>query len=413
MDLLWRKDVLLQHDTRVFRYRDDKRQGKSCTTLYARSNDLKSPSWLKISERRIASEWDAWFTEIADSQALSQGDSIRIILCPRDDFDGDHSAILKCLPFSSESFNTIAEGLELHRSLAVLVERGVPTISRIPCSPHKVVYTLRAQHNMEGDMALTITYFKGTTPNNATTTTAKTHAMLLGCSDKDTQFVCDKLSEARATAFSPFTLIKAFLELEMGRRFRAVDKTVSEALRAAEGEQGMSKSGSYPNSSVEAYTDTFMLKTALEAWKAQLVKLVRYSAKDFVGEGSVHADDVDPREYLEQLIYEYDIKIAHCERVLQVTSLTFQMQTTDLTRQDGREMRAIALLTMVFLPATFVATVMAVPTFDFRTITSIPQWSIYLVLFLPLTAVVLVVYFIWHRCLENRDRGLSQADMII
>ncbi|KAI1632012.1 hypothetical protein F4809DRAFT_629748 [Biscogniauxia mediterranea] len=317
MDSLWKKDLLLQHDTIVFKYRDPRKQGLNSTAIYAQSDDLKGPEWLNKSERRTTCEWDAWFTEIADRSAVSKGNSLKIILCPRDDFERDHSAILKYLPFSSESFQTIAEGLELHHSLAVLVERGVPTISRVPCA-HSVVYTLRTQHNMEGDMALTITYFKGTTPGHS-----RTHAMLLGCSERDTDAICGKLGAARATAFSPFTLIKAFLELEMGRRFRVVDKTVSEALRAAE---QLPAAGYYPPKSlVEAYTDAFMLRTALEAWRAQLAKLARYAAEDFAAAAaagsSIHADDVDPAEYLEQLMCEYDIKIAHCERA----SLTFQV----------------------------------------------------------------------------------------
>ncbi|KAI1499332.1 hypothetical protein F5X99DRAFT_289906 [Biscogniauxia marginata] len=421
MDSLWKTGAFSQYDIGTFRCRDDNIFGPNCTAIYAESDDLRISDWIDVSERRTAPEWDAWFRETAANSVSYRGDSVKIILCPRDNRK-DHSAILNYLPFSRESFQLIRDGLQLHRSLAVLVGRGVPTISRIPCpSANSIVYTLRTQHNMTGHMALTITYFKEQ---------RETHAILLGCSQEDTQIVRRKLKEARETAFSPFTLIKAFLDLEMRRRFLAVDKTVSSALREPwqpPGRQGMSaederehedKDKGYIMPSIETHIGAGQLKVALKAWKIQLVKLGRYASEDFA-EG-IHADDMDPHEYLHQLIYEYDIKIAHCERALQLTSLTFQMQIANLTRRDGKEMRAIALLTMIFLPATFVAktqhdtqTLMAVPTFDFDAISSIPQWSIYPVLFLPLTVVVMAVYFIWNQRLQKRDTGSPEARFIV
>jgi hypothetical protein len=65
-------------------------------------------------------------------------------------------------------------------------------------------------------------------------------------------------------------------------------------------------------------------------------------------------------------------------------------------------MKAIALLTMVFLPATFVATLMAVPVFDWHAVTSVPQWSIYLIFFIPMTVVVLVAYAAWNKWFEPK-----------
>jgi hypothetical protein len=245
--------------------------------------------------------------------------------------------------------------------------------------------------------------------------------MLLGCSREDTHEVHSRLEYFPNTIWSPFTIIKAFLELERERRFDDVDDKVcafeeiiynygqqpgketrsrprrllDRASRAMRGKRGSAathkvKTGGKaedPKELISLYLEVCHLKNALMAWRAQLsgfAKLARVDFRPPAGE----QDDIDAEEYLQRMGEEYDIKINKCEMVLQGASLTFQMvrmvptchfvqtstslslltnrhpqqETAHLSRldtgialRDGKQMKAIAVLTMIFLPGTFIA----------------------------------------------------------
>lgn len=68
-------------------------------------------------------------------------------------------------------------------------------------------------------------------------------------------------------------------------------------------------------------------------------------------------------------------------------------------------MKAIAVLTMVFLPATFVATFMAVPIFDWAPSDgerASGLWYVYFAISVPLTVIVLGFYCWWISCFAAR-----------
>ena len=69
------------------------------------------------------------------------------------------------------------------------------------------------------------------------------------------------------------------------------------------------------------------------------------------------------------------------------------------TRHDGSVMKGISLLTMVFLPATFVSTLFAMPLFDWSADRvdgiATPYAWIYLAVALPLTFAVVAIWFAW------------------
>lgn len=73
-------------------------------------------------------------------------------------------------------------------------------------------------------------------------------------------------------------------------------------------------------------------------------------------------------------------------------------------KKDSSAMKAITVITMAFLPATFFATLFAVPTLDWKgesPVTS--QFWIYWAFTLPTTALVFVLWIF----LTNRDQILA------
>jgi hypothetical protein len=372
-----------------------------------------------------------------DGFSYGETASTALVLCPRAPVPSfvrnkevtDHPGILFFLPFSRATFREIVKNMRLHRALPVLLDNGAPAISRIPsdCDGLKsVVYILRVEHTMSHHTALTVTHIPGVAGQGQGPRADQTFALMLGCSPADIATAERKLASSRTSARSPFTLIKTFLELERKHRFEEVDAkitrfqdTVQNYPRLPIGtgvhdssSQASGGNAQDPENLIGLYLEVCHLKNNLSAWKVQVEGFVRH-AGDFPAELET---DIDPREYLERLAALYAIKINKCDLVLQCTSLTFQMETAHLARldsrlarldtkialRDGKQMKAIALLTMVFLPATFVATLMAVPVFDWGAVTSVPQWSIYLLFFVPMTAVVLLIYWGWIRWFEPK-----------
>ncbi|PMD17120.1 hypothetical protein NA56DRAFT_544014, partial [Hyaloscypha hepaticicola] len=79
-------------------------------------------------------------------------------------------------------------------------------------------------------------------------------------------------------------------------------------------------------------------------------------------------------------------------------------QSRDIARESKRDssaMKAIALLTMFFLPGTFVAVFFAMPLFDWEAPTSSTvlksRFWIYWAVTVPATAIVLVLWRMWFK----------------
>ncbi|KAF6821746.1 protein kinase [Colletotrichum musicola] len=423
---------------------------------WLRHQDVKTLSFEDLRTGGGSEGWQPWVAEInakgsqenvfalAISQRAMPGNEAETIY--------DHPALLKYVPMKRENFKKVVEDLHIHPAISVLVNLGTPTISRIKTdSSDRQVYTLRIEQSLTHQTAMTVTYFPGKA--GSTTGTAanphRIHAIILGYDEDDTKELRKRLKKCKAAIFSPFTLVKAFLHVEKRRRFDEVNNKITafqtilqnygrvpigneasldrnnsrsgnansplarmkqawtKSLMSSSARSGVGGGADDPKNLIRLYLDVCALKNALAAWNAQLRSLREDVGNDEFGAEA--AADVEPREYLRRLAEEYDVKIDKCDTVLQGASLAFQMETAHLSRldtqialRDGKQMKAVALLTMIFLPATFIATLLAVPHFKDTMETKVfSPWLWYLILSLPLTAVVLAIYFTWINCYKT------------
>lgn len=76
------------------------------------------------------------------------------------------------------------------------------------------------------------------------------------------------------------------------------------------------------------------------------------------------------------------------------------------TRNDSSSMKAIAILTMIFLPASAVATFFGMGFFssDKNELQVAHQWWLFVVVTVPITALVMAIWWIWHmsQCQKGR-----------
>ena len=83
------------------------------------------------------------------------------------------------------------------------------------------------------------------------------------------------------------------------------------------------------------------------------------------------------------------------------------------SKRDSTAMKAIAAVTMVFLPGTFVASLFAVPVFDWHAdrargegVVGARFW-VYWAVTLPLTAATVLCYVVWMGWLDRRERRVD------
>lgn len=222
-----------------------------------------------------------------------------------------------------------------------------------------------------------------------------THAIAFGCSKKVMREFNGRLANAEGALLHPLLLVGIFAEIERKRHFAMVEIRLERLLKLV---SLLSNYTSYQQASPEAqeeerhpvdpWLETHHIKTGLENWKSQLRKMTqhveelpgkcwRYHEMEFHNKGEEAGQRI--KERLEQIMIDYDEKIRACEMIMEGTTLATslvlasgmytQTASTDdqpqthtkanidiawSTKKDGSQMKSIALLTMVFLPATFV-----------------------------------------------------------
>lgn len=197
------------------------------------------------------------------------------------------------------------------------------------------------EHWLPNHTAISITCIPGS-PMPGSPRYATVNAILLGLTVRQIAEVKQRLEEAMGTAFSPFTLLKIFLELEKRTRFKMVDieaRTLAEMARPRQPRIGRRSAPDEETGEngrrtlVDLHMDVYRLRGALVSWRGQLEGLLRYLG-DFTSPEDVR--DIDPHEYVARLIVEYDLKIGICDRVLQGANLGFQMVSEAQVHFDMR-----------------------------------------------------------------------------
>ncbi|KAI0892488.1 hypothetical protein F4806DRAFT_231998 [Annulohypoxylon nitens] len=244
---------------------------------------------------------------------------------------------------------------------------------------------------------------------------------MYGCQNDLMDTVRSRLLNCRLNTFHPLTLPVLFADIERNRHVGMVERYVSKLLERVlnmgiltqrstpEARSECSEFGSIINGSSSPIYDRMCvldwleishIRDGLQNWQTQLGTLVQHfdelenilykseteSSTENISHG-MKSQGARIQDRLTQIINEYDEKIRSCSTV--IDGMTFATQTewnhiarTDTqttlrlsslateiskaTQRDGSQMRTIALMTMVFLPGTFVATLFSMTFFDWK-----------------------------------------------
>lgn len=242
-----------------------------------------------------------------------------------------------------------------------------------------------------------------------------TSAIVFGCDEEMREAIAARIENSEKSSTHPLLIMGILAEVERERHLALVGQQVNNLLQrvySLSNQEQISQSsvlGAH-NYSVDSWISVSQLRSGLETWKEQLQKMISHIAElelDIVQSSCSKTTEADLSSLsegawqkpciqsgrriakrLREIVNEYDEKIRQCSIVINGVSLAAQMVrlnslssfcnpnnesyyqawnrigfqdaqanlkiATD-THEDSGQMRSIALLTMIFLPATFIA----------------------------------------------------------
>ncbi|KAI1394283.1 uncharacterized protein F4822DRAFT_43973 [Hypoxylon trugodes] len=449
MDWLREEPFITAEDTNIFKFRC----GSGVALEISRGENT---SWCSRDQKLVSdSDWDSWLDTVEASGFHTRTDGICLILLERAESKWFDSMLASQLPFSREIFDKITKKLFVHSSIARVINRN--TVPHCSCqfnawgpdAPGAIAYNCRSSAAWPDDMALSATYF----PDRRFT-----YAVVYGCPSHAVATIKSRLLDCRLNTFHPLTLPTILSDIE---RYRHVDmvntyvsKLVQRVLDMGNPTQVSKSTSQSSNSELEKqltedskraaddgsvmeWLEMSHIRNELIDWQAQLRNLVqhvndleRFRYEETIGpiaEGvfiSMRDQGVRIKERLIQIINEYDAKARECSTIIDgmsfatqtewnkiaradtKTNLKISKSTMDISRatqRDGNHMRSIALLTMTFLPGTFVATLFSMSFFDWKQQNN-SMMSPYIWIYAAVTVILTVVTFaVWYYCTGNKS----------
>ncbi|KAF5014012.1 hypothetical protein FDECE_42 [Fusarium decemcellulare] len=333
--------------------------------------------------------------------------SFTLLMCPRKEINPEeypgvkhYRQALSWLPIQTTKFKDVSVRMHVPAIFLDMIRRPRTVFKKLTSSVKGQaceVYLLSVDSILDHFTAMSITYFPKT---------QQVFGLFLGYSDlEDVTGMTSRLFQNRGFIENPFVLISAFLELERKHRFRQVDNMtdglrskISQGHHVVRDSHTQGPGADDRETFYELYNQVGVLRTQLTMWTAQLKKLLLVCPTmpvfNTLGtEGFV----LSPEDYITEVKEIFEEGIMRCENVMQATSLAFQKDLAEVARKDSqvaiadaKQMKAIALLTMFFLPATAVAGFMDAPVYDWE-----GKGHYFWFITGPLTGAVMFMYFVW------------------
>ncbi|KAH8652264.1 hypothetical protein BX600DRAFT_472188 [Xylariales sp. PMI_506] len=335
----------------------------------------------------------------------------------------------RVLPFSKSTFRAISERFCLHGSIAQVVNRhDVPIFSRallnmvLPggITHPAYVYNCRSTNAWDMDLALTATHFPELN---------LTLGLFFGCPKSAELEIIRRLSLCKPEALHPLILPGIFIEFERNRHLNIVEAVMDDVEKTIVGIEFEAEDvdADQKNRAKRVqWLDTTYLRNSLLTWTTQLVKMVEHTEeleKTMLTQDMEYLKDEDNvdanreqvrrmgakiKDRLRVVINEYEDKVRECTMRLDGMTMATQwaqgetnVEIALAAGRDSRHMRSIAIVTMVFLPGTFLAGVFSMSFFSWNeeTVVSSYFW-IYVLVTTVTTAFTLGSWYyfvVWRK----------------
>ncbi|KAI3340164.1 hypothetical protein F4824DRAFT_436632 [Ustulina deusta] len=435
-DTLWDKNIDIM----------DFEPAKSKVLVVAKQGraELRAQEYTMQSEE----DWQDWLSQHFRQPDTHITSKINLIIGSRADTGGFDPAVLSYMPFSESTLRKLIKEFKIHGTIARTINRNTSCafIRKFHSwdSPleQSIVYNCRSSASWEGDLGLSVTFL----PRTLTT-----HAVMFGCDNETTENIIKRLSNSDLPELHPMVPVVLFAELERDRLDGLVRNKISRLIQQivgivdnnpyAPGNKNSSSLSPSLATSIKDWLEMGYLRNGLEAFKRKMQDMMDHidefqdmllNPKDDIYYG--FATDLDPetrrglgdtgakmKEQLKHLVDEFDEHIQKCATIIDGVGLASQLEWNQIgrqdtftnleiahnglkvaqhTRRDSELMKSIALLTMVFLPATFVATLFSMGIFEWtgrhgEILTVSPYIWLYVAVTVVITSATLGMWYLW------------------
>ncbi|KAI2769286.1 hypothetical protein F4815DRAFT_489732 [Daldinia loculata] len=321
--------------------------------------------------------------------------------------DSNHS-FPSYLPVSRNGFSQLTKIFNIHRSIVRAIRREITYFSRThlhkgKTGGNRIVYTARMSSAWPDDIALSSTYLSHKKLNLS---------VFYGCNDEQSSDIERRLGEAGDAIYHPMLTPGILIELDRNRLVEQVESVLDPFVASIEAlcctsrdlESILNKDGESTDELLSLYSDTSELAKGIRKVKRQISDMCKHTheleaifaitrrkwksrrkpglgKKDRVQlDGSLMSSNIETRirERLLEIKSEYDEKLDECQMVLDGLNFTTQMASGHVarhqtfantrisieTKRDNAQMRSIALMTMIYLPLTSVASIFSMGVFN-------------------------------------------------
>ncbi|KAG7133332.1 hypothetical protein HYQ45_008480 [Verticillium longisporum] len=280
------------------------------------------------------------------------------------------------------------------------------------------VYNARTSNEWEGDLAMTATYFP---------CRQLTFGILLGCTETIEDKVIKRLRLVGSDATHPLIPFGIMAEIERSRHIKLVEDSIDgletnidqlseriETRGETSQEEVDRRSRDRKENQLKHMTrHARLLQSAptINTPQTATTKENGHGLQDTQHNGNLEhrtleASSTRISDRLEAIVEEYDEKIRDSAMRLDGMAMATQWSYSDTnveialaTTRDSKHMRSISLITMIFLPGTFLATIFSMTFFDWGDGTGKARVSgmiwIYFALAFGFTVVTLGSWYFW------------------
>ncbi|KAI1773637.1 hypothetical protein F4818DRAFT_421211 [Hypoxylon cercidicola] len=349
---------------------------------------------------RNEEEWEFWFDDAPSIHSRESG--LCIVLCDRATpvFEGEDAPI-SYVSVSRGTWERLTKSFHIHRSIIRSIARRAACVSSFyeegRSTSSKICFTARMSACLPSDLALSITYVPST---------ESTFAIVYGCTEQQRKEIEKRVRAAGDRTKYPLLLLGVLAELERERLVAKADQLLDGfTLRSEHLENRLwNPSKDMNNEKTQEYLALCLQSRSLvdhiKAVRRQIVKLL-VEIDEFGHHVASHKSEVHPSEKgksrrfrkagslmkkrLQDIINDYDGKMDECDMIMGNTTLAMQTVWNEIARHDsdlstriarenteialetkreGTQMRAIALLGMIYLPFSSVAAIFSMDMFN-------------------------------------------------
>ncbi|KAF7517971.1 hypothetical protein G7054_g13631 [Neopestalotiopsis clavispora] len=223
------------------------------------------------------SDWSQWSEKEPFYWTEKSRKGLAVVVGSRAKEDhGHNSSILEYLPFSQDTFERLTGLWQIHGDIARVINRSDSVSFSIICfeddGADNIYYNCRTSSKWRGDLAVSSTFERKR---------GFTKSIVFGCNAETTDAIAARIENFDGSFTHPLIVIGILVELERERHYKLVKSEVTGLLKRVYEISNNNTVSESPethgqNISIDSWAKVSHLRTGLESWKKQLIKMIAH-----------------------------------------------------------------------------------------------------------------------------------------